>query len=178
MTFSINFINDEDSIDNKTLGMNLIQIADLSRRAYDDCDKLLSQLYKEFEKDKEKDIIISSPDQFRKDFSAWVKNTKKKYIIEQFIYKLTSSLITSEERKEMKNYFNKLYKDLLILYLQCQLSFPPVIINFNQEDKDFNSKKMIDNFQIGKTYKAKVNFLFFPSLFSNKLFRKWKAMGI
>lgn len=167
MTFSTNFINDDDEIDNKTLGIKLIQVANISRKSYNDSNKLLAILYKEFEKEKEKDVIISSPEQFKKDFSNWVKNSKNKYIIEQNINKFTSTFSAPEANKEIKNYFDKLYKDLLILYLECELSFPPVMINFLQDEKDFNSKKMIDNFQIGKRYKAKVNFVFFPSLFSN-----------
>ena len=166
-SFSINFIDDEDSIDNKTLGLQLIQVANISRSAYNDSNKLLAQLFNDFEKFKNKEYIIQTNDQFRKDFSSWVKNPKNKNYIENSINKLCSTFVINEEDKDIRNYFIKLYKDLLTLYFLCQLSFPLVEINFTQEEKDFNSKKMIDSFQIGKRHKAKVNFVFFPSLYSN-----------
>ena len=166
-SFSINFIDDEDSIDNKTLGLQLIQVANISRSAYNDSNKLLAQLFNDFEKFKNKEYIIQTNDQFRKDFSSWVKNPKNKNYVENSINKLCSTFVINEEDKDIRNYFIKLYKDLLTLYFLCQLSFPLVEINFTQEEKDFNSKKMIDSFQIGKRHKAKVNFVFFPSLYSN-----------
>ena len=167
VSFSTNFINDDDPVENQTLGKKLIDIANISRKSHYDSNKLLFQLYKEFEKRKEKDIIISSPDQFRKDFSAWVKNPKNQDIVDTNIQKFLSVFIINEKNAQIKEYYTKLYKDLLILYFQCELSFPPVEISFKLAENDFNSKKMIDCFHIGKRHKAKVNFVFFPSLFSN-----------
>ena len=54
----MNFIEDEDQIDNMTLGTRLIQIANISRTVYSDSNKLIAQLYKEFEKVKNREIII------------------------------------------------------------------------------------------------------------------------
>jgi hypothetical protein len=168
MQFSINFINDEDDKENQTLGTKLFQIAKISRYAYNDSNKVLSLIYKEFEKKENKDIIITSPDQFRKNFSNWVKMNEqyKNQYFNDFVNKFSSQKFLNDEK--IKDYFIKLYKDLLVLYFLCELSFPSVKIEFLNEDEFFNSGKMIDIFQIRKKgQKSKVNFVYFPSLFSN-----------
>ena len=172
MQFSINFIRDEDVKENQTLGTKLFLVANISRNAYNESNKVLSLIYKEFEKKKNKDIIITSPDQFRKNFSNWVKmNENLQYINQYFnnsVNKFSSLNFLNDEKIIIKDYFIKLYKDLLVLYFLCELSFPSVKIEFTNEDEFFNSGKMIDNFQIGKKgQKPKVNFVYFPSLFSN-----------
>ena len=175
MKFSPNFINDEDENENQTLGMQLIRIANISRRSYNDSNKLLEFVYKYFEKEIYKDIIISSPEQIRKNFSSLVKKSKDDTIVINFVDNLLKKLdlpfIINEKNKEIKSYFINLYRKLLILYFQCELSFPSVKINFLNKEEDFNSKKMIDTFQIGGIkYKPKVNFVYFPSLCSNGIF--------
>ena len=170
MQFSINFIKDDDIKENETLGIKLFKLANISRNSYNNSNVILSLVYKEYEKEKEKDTIISSPAQFRKDFSNWVKKPKNWQYAKQYFDSFANKLNTNifhDEKKNIKNYYLNLYKDLLVLYFICELSFPPVKINFNLEEEYFNSKTMIDNFQIGKRHKAKVNFVFFPSLFSN-----------
>ena len=170
MQFSINFISDEDAKENQTLGTKLFQVAKISRYAYNDSNNVLSLIYKEFEKKKNKDIIITSPDQFRKNFSNWVKMNEqyKNKNFNDFVIKFSSQKFLNEEKTNIKDYFIKLYKDLLVLYFLCELSFPSVKIEFTNEDEFFDSGKMIDNFQIGKKgQKSKVNFVYFPSLFSN-----------
>lgn len=175
MKFSPNFINDEDENENQTLGMQLIRIANISRRSYNDSNKLLEYVYKYFEKEIYKDITISSPEQIRKNFSSLVKKSKDDTIVINFVDNLLKKLdlpfIINEKNKEIKSYFINLYRKLLILYFQCELSFPSVKINFLNKEDDFNSKKMIDTFQIGGIkYRPKVNFVYFPSLCSNGIF--------
>jgi len=170
MQFSTNFIRDDDVKENQTLGTKLLQVANISRCAYNDSNIVLFSIYKEFEKEKDKDTIISSPDQFRKNFSNWVKKSKNWQYAKQYFDNNANkfhSINFLDEKKHIRNYFVKLYKDLLVLYFLCDLSFPSVDINFSFEDDYFNSKKMIDNFQIGKRHKPKVNFVYLPSLFSN-----------
>lgn len=171
MQFSTNFIKDDDVKENQTLGNKLFQMANISRYAYNDSNVILSFIYKEFEKEKDKDTIINAPDQFRKNFSNWVKKPKNwqysKQYFDNYSYTFSSSSLLNGEKKYVKNYFLKLYKDLLVLYVLCELSFPYVKVNFTLEEEYFNSKTMIDNFQIGKRNKPKVNFVYFPSLFSN-----------
>ena len=172
--FSTDFIKDDDEIENQTLGTKLFQIANISRNAYNDSDKILSYLYKDFEKemekDKEKPLIISSLDQFRKNFSCWVKNQvtgqKAKQYIDNFSKQFNPNYI-NEEKTKIKTYFTKLYKELLNLYFICKLSFPSVEIDFNLKDENYNNKTMIDNFPSSLKYKPKVNFVYFPSLYSN-----------
>ena len=65
----------------------------------------------------------------------------------------------------------KLYKDLLILFFQCELSFPSITINFKKEEK-FNFNKMEDLADNKGKRKRKINFVVFPSLTSNGEFLK------
>lgn len=84
-----------------------------------------------------------------------------------YLEKRDSSFINNLQYKETKKYFKKLYKDLIILYFQCELSIPKVEISFDFDITNiiFNSKKMIDI--VNKGNNRKINFVFFPSLFSN-----------
>ena len=170
MQFSSNFIKDDDVKENQTLGTKLFLVANISRCSYNHSNLILSQIYKDFEKEKDKDTIINSPEQFRKNFSNWVKKPKNwqnsKHYFDDLTTKFNENFLR-EENDNFKNYFVKLYKDLLVLYFLCELSFPSVIISFKNENEFFDSKTMIDNFQIGKRHKPKVNFVFFPSLSSN-----------
>ena len=63
---------------------------------------------------------------------------------------------------------------LFLLYYQCELSIPPIEINFSHED-NYNSQNMYDILNRGK--ERKVNFVFLPSLYSNGNFlengKKW-----
>ena len=169
MQYSANFLKDDDIKENQTLGIRLFFISNISRNSYNDSNMILSNIYKEFEKENGKDIIIYSNEQFRKNFSNWVKIPKNWQLVKQYIDNYANNFNPnfSEDNKNIKKYYKNLYKDLLYLYFLCELSFPPVEINFNKEDEYFNSKKMIDNFQIGKRNKSKVNFVYFPSLYSN-----------
>ena len=99
MQFSINFNNDEDDKENQTLGTKLFQIAKISRYAYNDSNKVLSLIYKEFEKKENKDIIITSPDQFRKNFSNWVKMNEqyKNQYFNDFVNKFSSQKFLNDE---------------------------------------------------------------------------------
>jgi len=156
---AINFIKDEDSIENQSLAEFLIKIANISRKSYNNSHDFLKILYKEFEKTKNNDISIYSLDFFKKAFSDWVKNNNSiDYFLNDFL---------KNKNLSHKNYFDVLYKNLLILYYQSQLAFPLIEINFDcDESCIFDSKKMIDCFNRPKKY-SKVNFVIFPSLFSN-----------
>ena len=174
--FSTNFINDDDEIENKTLGEYLLDIANISRKSYNESNHFLKILYNEFEKTikKDEEITIFSLDQIKIHFSYWAKNTKsQKFInslLDNFLSKITFNYFKGPKEEIKKNYLNKLLKDLLILYYQSELSFPPIEIDFLTEDvKDFTAKKMIDCFD-QKIGKKKVNFAFFPSFISNGVY--------
>lgn len=165
-----NFINDCDEEENETIAIFLKHIANLSRISYNESIKFLDFLYKEYEdskKNKVKDkIIIFTLEQFKKQFSSWVKNNNNiESIVNKYLNKLDLSYITKIENKEMRQYFLILFKELLILYYQCHLSFPSIDINFKNENNCYNAKKMIDILNNGND--RKVNFIFFPSLYSN-----------
>ena len=155
---SMNNISDDDIIENKTIAEFFKNIANISIQSFNDSHEFLNLLYKEFNKDdSNNDKVISSIDFFEKKFSSWVKNNNNaasyldKYLKDKNLY--------------VSNYFDKLYKNLLILYYQCQLSFPSIEINFKREEI-FDSNKMIDFINKGNKNK-KVNFVIFPSFFSN-----------
>jgi hypothetical protein len=140
--------------------------------AYNNSDKLIKLLYKDFEnfkkQNKDEPIEISSLDQFKMEFSAWVKSPNNKNIIDENIKNIMNNCRQNWEKNyKINEKFCKLFKELLLLYLHCELSFPPIEINFNLEESYFNSNNMIDYFQIGKRCKAKVNFVYLPSLISN-----------
>lgn len=174
--FSINLMEENEKIENQYLGERLLKIANIARMAYNNSNQLLKDLYFVFEKkNKVEEFEITSNDHIKKEFSSWVNNPKNQLLKNQYIEKVTYennlSFCKVEENKEIIKYYKNLFKDLLVLYFDCQLSFPPIEINFELEDDKFKSEKMIDYFKIGKNAKkkaeAKVNFAFFPSLFSN-----------
>ena len=161
-TISMNYINDNDKIENKSIAEFLKNAANVIRKAYNDSHEFLKIIYKEYNENKNKEnFIISSIDIIKKEFSFWVKNNNK--IIDNFLEKF----LKNKNLSIKKIYLDKLYKELLILYYQSQLAFPSFEINFNfEQNGDFNSKTMIDYFNSGAK-KRKVNFVIFPSLYSN-----------
>lgn len=172
-SYSFNFINDEDDkIDNQTLGEYLMDVAKLSRISLKESNKFLGILYGKFNQSKDtKEVInISFIDEFRIQFSTWVKKNSQlvnSLLQENFQINLDKiPPINNQKDPKKKNYFHKLYKELFILYFQCELSYPPIEINFSLEDEVFNSSKMIDPFN-QSTSRKKVNFVYFPSLISN-----------
>ena len=58
-----------------------------------------------------------------------------------------------------------MYKELTILYFQCEISFPVVQIDFDNNAKNFNSETMIE--YPHNHGNKNVNFVYFPSLISN-----------
>ena len=172
---SANFFNDEDEKENQTIGEYLIEIANISRISNNDSNQLLKILYEEFDSLKNKNkVIIYSPYQLKMEFSSWVKNNNQiiNKKIEDFLKTKTIDIIIKQKEQNKKDIFYKLYKELLILYFQCELSFPSIEINFDlNKDEDFVKEKMFDYVR-NKGKKKKVNFVFFPSLKSNENYLK------
>jgi hypothetical protein len=115
------------------------------------------------------ETIISSLDQFKMEFSSWIKNNNQfmENSLEEFVKNTNINEYLKEQKEEYsKNYLQKLYKDLLILFFQCELSFPSIIINFKKEE-EFNFNKMEDLADNKGKRKRKINFVVFPSLTSN-----------
>ena len=169
-----NFICENETIENEELGHYLLDIANISRIAYNNSNIFLHLMYEEYQKSNKNDIkIISSVDEIKQNFSSWAKKNNKKIIEKANAFignleKIKIPYISEQKKESIKNYFFKLYKQLLILYYQCELSFTPIEINFKEEE-NFNSEKMIDIFNHGK---KKVNFVYFPSLISNGSYLK------
>ena len=173
--YSANYIDDNDNPENKTISEFLEKIANISRKSYNDSNKFLELLYDKFSNNKKKsETIISSVDQFKMEFSSWVKNNNEfmKKNLECFIKERNIDKYINDQKEEnSKNYFEKLYMDLLTLFFQCELSFPSITINFKEEE-EFNFSKMEDLASNVGTGKKKINFVVFPSLISNEEFLK------
>ena len=167
--YSINYINDDDEPENKTIEF-LEKVANISRKSYNDSNKYLQLLYNKFKNiEKNNETIISSLDQFKMEFSSWIKNNNQfmEICLEDFV-KISNinEYLNELKEEETKNYLEKLYKDLLILFFQCELSFPSITINFKKEE-EFNFNKMEDLADNKGKIKRKINFVVFPSLTSN-----------
>ena len=168
--YSVNYINDDDEPENKTIGVFLEKVANISRKSYNDSNRLLQLLYNKFKNVKRNyETIISSLDQFKMEFSSWIKN--KNQLIEKSLENFVKNAnineyLNEQNEEETKNYLEKLYKDLLLLFFQCELSFPSITINFKKEE-EFNFTKMEDLADNKGKGEKKINFVVFPSLISN-----------
>ena len=171
---SYDYYNDYDENENSSIAEFLIEVANISRQAFNDSNKYLKNVYNDFENKQKETTIISSKEHFKKIFSSWVK---KNNIIENLLYnqKINLNFIDKQGDKKKNEYFNKLYIDLLSLYFQCAITFPSIEIDFKTQN-NFESTNMIDYLNKGGKNK-KVNFVIFPSLYSNGKFlengKKW-----
>ena len=165
---ALNYIAEDEEIENKNIARFLIQVAHASRRAYNNSYQLFINMFKEFSKiiEEEKDIsTLKNDEQLRKEFSSWLKEYektpegKKKY--ENYF-----NLFKAKGRYAKEDYISSLRSQLTRLYFHCELSFPIVDVDFNLNSEIiFNHEKMIDF--INKGNNRKVNFIILPSLFSN-----------
>jgi hypothetical protein len=167
------YINDKDVNENESIAYFLYDIANISRLALNESNKFLEALYHKYKEKNKKiinkeDIVITTLDQFKKEFSSWVKANSNftNTFLADYLSKIDLLVIKNTQQKETKKYFKKLYRDLITLYFQCELSIPTVEVSFDFDSTNaFNSKKMIDIVNNGS--ERKVNFIFFPSLYSN-----------
>jgi hypothetical protein len=170
---SSDYVNDDDEIENQTLGEFLYKVANIARISYNNSNECLQKIYSKFEENnKNKESIIFSLDQFKEEFSTWVKNNYDE-IQKNDIDKLSENIneykiIIDEKDEKTKKYLIKLYKELLILYFLSELSVPSIEIDFNLYNNDFEPEKMYDI--AGNRGKKKVNFVVFPSLMSNCIY--------
>jgi hypothetical protein len=170
---SSDYVNDDDEIENKTLGEFLYKVANIARISYNNSNECLQKIYNKFEENnKNKESIIFSLDQFKEEFSTWVKNNYDE-IQKNDIDKLSENIneykiIIDEKNEKTKKYLIKLYKELLILYFLSELSVPSIEIDFNLCNNDFEPEKMYDI--ADNRGKKKVNFVVFPSLMSNCIY--------
>ena len=106
--------------DDKTIGKFLEKVANVSRKSYNNSNKYLQLLYNKFKNiEKNYEIIISSLDQFKMEFSSWVRNNNQfmENDLEEFVKNTNINEYLNEQKEEnAKNYLKKLYKDLLILF--------------------------------------------------------------
>ena len=170
-TFSIDFIDDTEPL-NKPIGEFLVSVSNISRKSFNDSNLFLKLLYSDFESSKDiNETIISSLDEFKLQFSSWVKNNDNliKDKFDSFLNYVNIYSITEGKEEKTKNYLIELYKELLLFYFHCELSFPSIKVDFDH-NSIFDSNKMED-YPHNKG-KRKVNFIYFPSLFSNGYYLK------
>ena len=165
---ALDYIDDDEEIENENIAKFLINVANVSRKAYNNSNELFIKMFKEFSKITEKENNISNlknDEQLRKEFSSWIKeyekdlDGKKKY--ENYF-----NSFKGKGKYAKEDYISTLLSQLTILYFHCELSFPIVDVDFNLNSEIiFNHEKMIDF--INKGMNRKVNFIILPSLFSN-----------
>ena len=164
---ALDYIDDNEKKENQTIAIFLINIAHISRRAYNNSNELLKNMFDEFIKNKikeKKSYSLIYDEQFKKEFSSWIKEYEKKPEGKQYYENYFKSF---KNNSKQEVYTHALFSQLTILYFHCELSFPIVEINFNdiKSGESFNHEKMIDF--INKGNNRKVNFVILPSLFSN-----------
>ena len=165
---SLNHIDDDEEVENKTIGYFLKKVALISRMAYNTSDELFKKMFNEFlkYKNKTKNILdLKYDEQLKKEFSSWVKEYEKDSKGKQ-VYSNYFNLFTGKGIYDNNKYPNNLLPQLIKLYFHCELSFPNVDVDFNLKSGIiFNHEKMIDF--INKGNNRKVDFVILPSLFSN-----------
>ena len=164
---ALDYIDDNEKKENESIAIFLIKIAHISRSAYNNSNKLFINMLEEFSKYKIKEKKIYSleyDEQFRKEFSSWVKEYEKELECKQKYENFFNSFKSNCKNSKQEEYIHALFSQLIILYFHCKLSFPIVEIDFNSE-LEFNHEKMIDF--INKGNNRKVNFVILPSLFAN-----------
>ena len=155
----------EEDIENAKVAIFCENVAHISRTSYNASFKLLKAMEKKYTILKE-DKLSLTDENFRKEFSFWIKTSEKdKNIFQEYknILKQEIPLEINEIIYE-ENYLINLFYDLTLMYFHCHIAFPLVEINFKTED-NFDSRKMIDFINRGKN--RKINFVIFPSLISN-----------
>ena len=165
---SLNHIDDDEEVENKTIGYFLKEVALISRMAYNTSDELFKKMFNEFlkYKNKTKNILdLKLDEQLKKEFSSWVKEYEKDSKGKQ-AYSNYFNSFTGKGIYDNNKYPNNLLPQLIKLYFHCELSFPNVEVDFNLNSGIiFNHEKMIDF--INKGNNRKVDFVILPSLFSN-----------
>ena len=160
-----NYMNATEKVENENVASFLKNVAIISRLSF----KERKSLYKIMEEKYLKITDNKTPkndENYKKEFSQWVKNLEKKEGKKEYDNFLNQLKPFEREIKNNKEqiYLKKLLYDLIIMYFHCDISFPLVEINFTKKE-DFNSEIMIDFINRGKN--RKVNFIILPSLFSN-----------
>ena len=158
-----NYMNSTEKIENENVANFLKNVAEISRYAYNERNKLYKYMKDKYDNNKGIHNYTKEEDD-QKEFSSWVKNFEKKNgkkEYENIINKI--EIIKKYENSKEKIYFQNLLIELTIMYFHCSLAFPIVEINF-QKEENFISDKMIDFINRGRN--RKVNFIVLPSLIS------------
>ena len=159
-----NYMNTNEKVENDIAAFFLKDVAKIARIAYNERKNLYKIMEEKYIKFKGDNNSLKN-DNYKIDFSSWVKKFEKQINKEEYENILKKiNLFQKKENKINQKFLTKLFYDLTIMYFHCDISFPSIEINFKIED-DFNSEKMIDFINRGKN--RKVNFVILPALISN-----------
>ena len=157
-------MNTNEKVENDIAAFFLKDVAKISRIAYKE-RKNLNKLMKENYIKLTGNQNSKDNENFKIEFSSWIKKYEKEKYMEEYVKVLNQvNLFQKKESKINQKFLTKLFHDLAIMYFHCDISFPSIEIDFTRED-DFNSEKMIDFINRGKS--RKVNFIILPALISN-----------
>lgn len=158
-------INDDDEND-ETITNFLKEIHLISKQSFSHSKLLLNNMINYFRVEKKKivKLPLDTNEEIKKEFSSWIKEFEKKNKGTQIYKNFLENKRLNYNNKEKQELYNNIFYQLTILYFHCELSFPPVSINFRLDQNDFDSETMIDIINMGR---GKINFVFLPSLFSN-----------
>jgi len=155
-------VDDNDNISNKTFAFFLKDVANVSRQAFNQSKELFNSMFEDFQKNviRKKQIQSNYNKQY---FSSWIKYREKNQELYGNLKYIKLDICNKKE--EIINYMKELFFKLTILYFHCQLSFPPVEIDFNAKNNQFDYESMIDILNNGK---GEIHFVYLPSLYSNE----------
>ena len=170
-----NYMNATEKVENENVASFLKNVAIISRLSF----KERKNLYKIMEEKYLKITDNKTPkddENYKKEFSQWVKNLEKKEGKKEYDNFLNQLKPFEREIKNNKEqiYLKKLLYDLIIMYFHCDISFPSVEINFTKKE-DFNSEIMIDFINRGKT--EKLILLYFLLCFLMEIIYRMENFG-
>ena len=160
-----NITTNDEQVENEQVALFCKKVAEISRMSYKASSKLLKKMKEKFIELKG-NKMSSSDENFREEFSPWIKSSEiEKNIFEEYKNILNQEFpLKRNENSDEEKYLINLFYELTLLYFHCHIGFPLVEIDFKAEN-NFDSNKMIDVIYMG-IKNRKVNFVILPSSFS------------
>lgn len=154
---AFNRVNDDDEKENQSIADFFLRVAKLARIAFNTQKELLApikKLFFEYKESEGKNYIVKSEEDFKREFSCWVKkkeeeeeNVKKDLkkeikgirqnnlnlskIYKENLEKDKNKIIAENDDKLLKEFLSKIFDSLTLMYFHCYLSIPLVEINFD-----------------------------------------------
>ena len=149
---AFNRVNDDEKEENKSIADFFLRVAKLARIAFYTQKELLApikKLFFEYKESEGKNYIVKSEEDFKREFSCWVKKKeeeeekKKKIkgikqnnlnlseIYKENLEKAKDKIFEEDDDKQLKEFLSKIFDSLTLMYFHCYLSIPLVEINFD-----------------------------------------------